>query len=592
MSPTDAPARPPRGRPARVLALAAWLATGTLASAQVPDAPMPAPPAPTVPTPIQLETPPAGTAIVGPAELAPMPGPGEAPVIAGVPLLPPDVQVVRFQGPAGVTVEVLGPPPEPVPIGDGHGLATFGMRVGVGYRLKVSNIPDLPGAELFPVIEVVGHLHRPDSIDPAKYPIRVQFTPDDFEDVIRGGRLVTLVVYLEDPDQALPIHLPKDEIPVVGLSPAEEPLRVAAALGRPMAIVRLGGRMPVPEELAGEPFCPIPAVACPFAGPVNGHCPVACGPCVGTPPPPGRPWLPRDEFLCDGGDHGNAAAFAGDGNLRGIDPKDAIVRFATDLRPRLLPTNTVCLYAPRFAAVRASVGPNQNRTVELLAGHETLARPELEQARRSSRKMTQNLAAQIGRHRARASEMETRAGTVAYTELRVLAGFNQPLRVHGHFETRGPQVSELRIKAVGQQRNVPPLGIKTAESAVVSGIIAGANQNVMSWKPNETVGVEVPPNRPGLAVVKQLDKSEAEPGDVVTFTIRFRNMGNVPIHTVSVVDSLLPRLEYVAGSAQGPPGTVFTAAPNLAGSTELRWDLPGDLAPGAQGLVQFQARVR
>jgi uncharacterized repeat protein (TIGR01451 family) len=114
----------------------------------------------------------------------------------------------------------------------------------------------------------------------------------------------------------------------------------------------------------------------------------------------------------------------------------------------------------------------------------------------------------------------------------------------------------------------------------------------MAWKPQEAVGVEEPPDKPGLAVIKQVDRAEAEPGDTVTYTIRFRNMGNVPIRAVSIVDNLLPRLEYVAGSAHGPKGTVFTARPNEAGSSELRWDLPGALEPGAEGAVSFRVRVR
>ena len=69
-------------------------------------------------------------------------------------------------------------------------------------------------------------------------------------------------------------------------------------------------------------------------------------------------------------------------------------------------------------------------------------------------------------------------------------------------------------------------------------------------------------------------------------------MGNVPIDDVSIVDSLLPRLEYVVGSARGPDGAVFTAAENAVGSTELRWDLPAPLPPGSTGAVSFQARVR
>jgi uncharacterized repeat protein (TIGR01451 family) len=45
--------------------------------------------------------------------------------------------------------------------------------------------------------------------------------------------------------------------------------------------------------------------------------------------------------------------------------------------------------------------------------------------------------------------------------------------------------------------------------------------------------------------------TEAEPGDTLTFTITYRNMGNTTIRTATIVDSLLPRLEYVKGSAKG-----------------------------------------
>jgi hypothetical protein len=78
----------------------------------------------------------------------------------------------------------------------------------------------------------------------------------------------------------------------------------------------------------------------------------------------------------------------------------------------------------------------------------------------------------------------------------------------------------------------------------------------------------------------------------VTYTIRFKNIGNTPIKAVSIVDSLMPRLEYEAGSAVGPADTVFTAGENRAGSLELRWDLPAALAPGVEGYVSFKAVVR
>ena len=114
----------------------------------------------------------------------------------------------------------------------------------------------------------------------------------------------------------------------------------------------------------------------------------------------------------------------------------------------------------------------------------------------------------------------------------------------------------------------------------------------MTWPPMDITGVEVPPKKPGLAVIKRVDVAEAEPGDTLTYTIQYRNMGNTPIRAVSIIDSLLPRLEYVPNSAQGPAGTIFTFGENRAGSLELRYDLPDAIAPGAEGSVTFKAILR
>src|SRR5262249_12114451 len=76
-----------------------------------------------------------GVAVVGPAtEVAA----ATAPMI----VVPPEVQVVRFQGPPGMAVEVLGPLPTPIPTGEQGGLLTVGLQRGVGYRLRIANIPE------------------------------------------------------------------------------------------------------------------------------------------------------------------------------------------------------------------------------------------------------------------------------------------------------------------------------------------------------------------------------------------------------------------------------------------------------------------
>ncbi len=69
-------------------------------------------------------------------------------------------------------------------------------------------------------------------------------------------------------------------------------------------------------------------------------------------------------------------------------------------------------------------------------------------------------------------------------------------------------------------------------------------------------------------------------------------MGNTPIRSVTIADSLLPRLEYVKGTSRGPEGTIFTTAVNRVGLTEMRWTLPGIIAPGVSGHVSFEVIVR
>jgi uncharacterized repeat protein (TIGR01451 family) len=540
-----------------------------------------------LPCSAQLPAPePPGTAVVAPS--------GEAiPVAPVAAALPPYVQLVRFGGPEGIKVEVLGPQTEPIPLptGDQGGVGTFGLRVGVGYQLRLSNLPDRPGAALYPMIEVVGHLHRPPGSDPTKFPLRVVFSVDDFEDAVARGRLVTEIVYLEDPDQAVPFSLPKDEIPIVTLSPSENPLKVAAALGRVMAVVRIGGRRPLPGDAIGAPIVDLAATPCPFAGPDSGRCVLPCGPVRGTAPPAGRPWLPKDEYLCDGGDRGAPLAFGGDGGLRGLDPRDAALRFQDAGRPRVLPTNMVCIYAPRFAAVRTSVGPNENLAIVVPRGAEALERQVTADARDVPTRMTQNQALEIARHRSRPSAAVARSAAANHFELRILGGLDSSTHIAGFVLAQRPETARNRQNAGTLVSKVFLQGVKSAESAVMTGIIQGAAEQVMAWKPQELAGVELPPNKAGMAVIKRVNVSEAEPGDVVTFVIQYRNMGNVPISAVSIVDSLQPRLEYVLRSAKGPAGTVFSATENKAGGQELRWDI-GTVGPGAEGLVSFEARVR
>ena len=95
-----------------------------------------------------------------------------------------------------------------------------------------------------------------------------------------------------------------------------------------------------------------------------------------------------------------------------------------------------------------------------------------------------------------------------------------------------------------------------------------------------------------LLLTKCADRQSAQPGDVVTFFLRYSNHGGRPLTDVAVSDSLSARLEYVPGSAQADRDAVFTTEQNEAGSVILRWEVSGRLAPGDSGVLQFQAKVR
>lgn len=125
-----------------------------------------------------------------------------------------------------------------------------GMNVGYSYRIRISGMPEFPGAELYPTIEILDRLHPPQG-QLEQFPIPIELTADEIEIVLQD-RMVTKVVYLEQPDLAAPIQQ-EARIRVEDLSPTTNLLQAADERGRPMAIVRIGGRIPDPTT-PGDAF--------------------------------------------------------------------------------------------------------------------------------------------------------------------------------------------------------------------------------------------------------------------------------------------------------------------------------------------------
>ena len=91
---------------------------------------------------------------------------------------------------------------------------------------------------------------------------------------------------------------------------------------------------------------------------------------------------------------------------------------------------------------------------------------------------------------------------------------------------------------------------------------------------------------------KLADKPTAKVGEIVTFTLRYTNLGSKPMSDIAVTDSLATRLEYVPSTAVSDRDAVFTIQKNESGSLVLHWEITGKLMPKEYGIIRFQARVR
>jgi len=133
------------------------------------------------------------------------------------------------------------------------GPVTAGMLIGPVYQLKITNIPFNEGYEVYPTIEVIDRLYPPPGQEP-RFPIPVQLTQEELE-LALSGRFVTRVIYLEDQATALPRRDDGNFQRYFEAPPQQDPLYVADRLGRPMAILRMGSR--VPDAYAGAVTAPV-----------------------------------------------------------------------------------------------------------------------------------------------------------------------------------------------------------------------------------------------------------------------------------------------------------------------------------------------
>lgn len=463
----------------------------------------------------------------------PQPGMGlpiPAPLVATKFIVPKDVRVTAYPG-APFSRMYNAP-------------AVMGLRPGYIYRFELSNLPYHPDKAIYPEVELRGTLVPRPGMKYMDYPIPLVFSEADIDKVLRGV-VLTKVIYLEDPDKALPTEVSRNA-PVEMPDPSDEAaIKAAIANGRLMAIVRVGNLKPTAEQLRpfavdgtillpGEkylkaPVAPpmLPIAACLLYDPIIG------------------PKGPKEECFLDGGDRGDALGIGPSGTLGGLNPTDVGVEYTIGDKRKVTTSNTVCICSPRFMIRRVEIVPGGIENKQLLAANV---------GRVGTGFILDRHAAMIEIAKVRTADVQGRIRASAYVGKVGLSFY------------------------LGSER---PLVVGQVEGVKVTGALVEPEQ------------LTAYPTLCPLTVTKSVDPpGPKEPGEIVTITIRYANTGGKTVSDVVVSDNLSARLEYIPGSAVSDRPANFTSVENEVGSVVVRWELPGELLPGQSGTVKFKAKVR
>jgi uncharacterized repeat protein (TIGR01451 family) len=300
-----------------------------------------------------------------------------------------------------------------------------------------------------------------------------------------------------------------------------------------------------------------------------------------------------DEYLCDGGDRGLPAEVGNHWEIRGVELEDTIAHFDTlDGRTIVEPSNRVCVYAPRFGAVRQVISLKSDEQVRGPGGvHLTdkLADTDIVQPTTTS---TQNLQpeGQIGLKPT--VIFRSRQGDGALSNALGPQGFQDAFLPHENLKfIRDGVVDEAEMAWLARGAAA---AIAWSHDQAVQVILdeQAAVADISDRGPQITYTVERAPGHPKLRVAKVASTQFAEPGDELAFTIRFDNVGDELIGNVTIIDNLTTRLEYIPGSAQCSVDAEFFTQPNEGDSLVLRCEIADPVQPGQGGIIRFRCRVR
>ena len=300
-----------------------------------------------------------------------------------------------------------------------------------------------------------------------------------------------------------------------------------------------------------------------------------------------------EEYLCNGGDRETAVIVKPDWRVLGLHQGDTVVHYDTiDGQTHVEPSNDVCLYAPRFAAVRKIDGLIVSQQHDRAAGVElpigivqsgevdeatTVVQP-LQPGRKHSVRTMQQF-----RERQPGEGIENLQRPVTAQD-QFLPFENLTIIRRGTYDNSEKARLAARLEAaIAWTSDQAPQILIDNKTAV---------QIVDNLALQSTYTYELAPGKSRVRVVKIASQQNARSGETVDFTIRFDNVGDREIGNVTLLDRLHDRLELVPNSQSCTLKANFSTEDEEGSPRVLRWEVSEPLPVGQGGIVRFQCRVR
>eukprot|EP00913_Durusdinium_trenchii_P023304 g21882.t1 len=293
-----------------------------------------------------------------------------------------------------------------------------------------------------------------------------------------------------------------------------------------------------------------------------------------------------DEYLFDGGDRERPVHYDRYHRL-GLDTEDTVAEYSDHKgKHQVKKSNRVAVYAPRFGAVRTVSNPITGVAVNRASGAQLTTHGAGLLARSAT-------ITHVKKDQADGILMRSRASGLAGKTARVAVKQSMTLAAHDKMQNLFENLAFIKTGRLGTADEAHiAAGIQAATTwsrdrfpIILGGLDAVKGvESTQSFK--NIVGVDDSHKQDGrLRIVKLADRKSAVPGEIITFTIRYDNLGDRPVKNVRIVDNLTPRLEYLEGTATDNADVKFTKQDNGEGSQLLKFELRNPLDGGKGGVV-------